>query len=94
MVSPVIDILNKDDMSYTLASPVVKGRVMGGLNLTYIVLTTNSTTTNLTSVRQNIVFGLLLCVSGGFSSNLHFKWDTMTPKETRSRSPIDPIRYI
>ncbi|XP_064403832.1 polypeptide N-acetylgalactosaminyltransferase 16-like [Halichondria panicea] len=53
VVSPVIDILNKDDMSYTLASPVVRG---------------------------------------GFGSNLHFKWDTMSSKEMRSRSPVDPIR--
>ena len=54
IVSPVIDIINKDNMFYTPASSTVKG---------------------------------------GFDSSLHFKWDSMTSAERRSRvSPIAPIR--
>ena len=54
IVSPVIDIIDKDTMAYTTASPVVKG---------------------------------------GFDPNLHFKWDTMSHTELRSRnSPVDPIQ--
>ena len=85
VVSPIIDIINKDSMQYTSASPIVKG----GQTLP----SPPSLSPSLLSPSLSPI--LTLSIALGFGHNLHFRWDQMSGHEIRSRAKmIDPIRCV